>query len=678
MLLCAWNAQGQSRTGVTPAATPASGAADATGEPRAPSPPRVAPGGVTPDAPAAATPQDVPRRGAPVQPEKTRSVRLTRFEAPPSIDGRLDEAVWKDAAVLKDFVQIQPGDNTAPSKPTEVMIGFDSKFLYLGFRAHDEKGKVVATVARRDAVFEEDNVSVMLDTYNDTRRAYVFVFNPLGVQADAIFTEGRGEDYSVDIVMQSQGVVTDEGYTVEVAIPFKSLRYEAGKDRLWGVHLFRRIKRFNNEQSSWMPLARESSGLLNQAGHISGLEGLSTERTVEFIPSLTVSESARRVRALSPAERSLNPALREPGRLVNEPVTLDPGLTAKLGITPTITLDFAYNPDFAQVEADVPVVTANQRFPIFFAEKRPFFLEGIEIFQTPLTPVHTRAIIDPDYAVKLTGKQGRNTFGLMLASDNAPGNFIGDERLDRNNFRFLDKNAYVGVLRLRRNLGAENSLGLIATSYSFIERHNHLGGIDGRFRLNPQTTFDFQVLGTNSRGYFFDPFLGRTLYRTGNGLAYSFNYDSSGRNFGYTLSGFGRTSDYLAEVGFTLRTNNNQQRLNLRYNSEPNPKAALVSYRASSITTVEHDWQGRSQNMRNEAQLLLNFRRQGFIQASMINGYERLIEEEFGPVRTATRPGAFAGEDSERSARQTTVVAYGQVTPTSKYTIFMTGKVLVE
>jgi hypothetical protein len=204
----------------------------------------------------------------------------------------------------------------------------------------------------------------------------------------------------------------------------------------------------------------------------------------------------------------------------------------------------AVNPDFAQVEADQLVVTANQRFPIFFPEKRPFFLEGIDIFQTPITAVHTRSIVDPDLAVKTTGKLGRNTFGLMVASDNGPGNLSADDRgnlngclekrfLDQNtvcnNERILDKNAYIGVLRLKRDVGKENSIGMVATSYNFIEKHNQVLGIDGRFRLDKQTTLTFQTLGTTSRNFFFDPNDGETRYRTGNGFAYATSYNVSGQ-----------------------------------------------------------------------------------------------------------------------------------------------------
>src|SRR3989440_560723 len=324
-----------------------------------------------------------------IPPEKAKPIQVPRFDKPPLIDGKLDDEVWKQAVTLKDFIQTHPGDNAPPSRATVAMIGYDDKQLYFAFHCYDEPDKVRATVAKRDNVFGEDNVRIFLDTFNDQRRAYVLGWNPLGVQQDGIMTEGSGTDFSVDIVMESKGMLTTDGWTVEVAIPFKSLRYEAGKGKLWGFNVWRNFFRFNDEIDSWMPNSREIASFLSQEGHLTGLEGISTERTIEMIPSVTVSETGKRVSALPPGATGLNP-----GRFVNEAVKFDPGLTMKFGITPTVTLDFTLNPDFAQVEADQTVVTANQRFPIFFQEKRPFFLEGIDIFETPLRAVHTRAIVD--------------------------------------------------------------------------------------------------------------------------------------------------------------------------------------------------------------------------------------------------------------------------------------------
>lgn len=601
-------------------------------------------------------------------PEKSKPVVLPRFDKPPVIDGKLDEEVWQKAAVLKDFYQIQPGDNTPPSRPTEVLIGFDPKFLYIAFKATDEPDKIRATVAKRDNIFQDDYVGFMLDTFNDKRKAFEVFFNPLGIQGDGILTEGRGEDFSVDLLMESKGIVHETGFTVEIAIPFKSLRFEAGKDKLWGAHFFRRIKRFENELDSWMPFSRSIDSNLSQAGHLTGLEGISIERAIELIPSLTVSESGRFVRSFAPLALAA-----DPGRIVNEPVKLDLGLTAKFIPTSAVTVDLAINPDFAQVEADQLVVTANQRFPIFFAEKRPFFLEGIDIFRTPITAVHTRAIVDPDLAIKTTGKVGRNTFGLMVASDNGPGNLSADDRgalnscLDRraldprvicNNERFVDKNAYVGVLRLKRDVGKENSLGMLATSYNFIEKHNQLLALDGRFRLNKQTTTSFQVLGTTSRNFFFDPNDGLTRYRTGNGLGYEIDYNVSGRNWGWEIYSEGFTKDYRADVGFVQRTNSNFTFGLLRYNSDPNPKKKIISYHLHNFTHIDYDWQGRMYIWETENLVELSLPRSSWLGVWWEPAYERLFDHEFGPTREAKPCNPFSvankctffGESNERSS----------------------------
>ncbi|HEX8136725.1 MAG TPA: DUF5916 domain-containing protein [Pyrinomonadaceae bacterium] len=605
-------------------------------------------------------------------PEKANPVRVPRFERPPAIDGRLDDEAWKGAAVLKDFYQIQPGDNLAPSKPTVVYLGYDARNLYVAYYAYDERDKIRATIAKRDAIFDDDYVGLFFDTFNDKRKAYEMNFNPLGIQADGIMTSGQGEDFSVDMVVESKGSVVEDGYVVEVAIPFKSLRYEAGKDKLWGVHFYRRIKRFNNELDMWIPISRDISNWLAQAGHITGLEGLSTERTLEVIPSLTLSETGKVKRSIPKGVRLANAALVDPGRFVNEPLKLDPGVTVKYGITPTVTLDFAVNPDFAQVEADATVTTANQRFPIFFEEKRPFFLEGIDIFRTQILAVHTRSIVDPDVAAKLTGKVGRNSFGLLLASDNAPGNF-SDEEIEDPDFtsdNLIGKNAYVGVLRLKRDVGKENHLGFLATTYNFIRKHNQLGGFDGRFKLNKTTSFDFQVLGSTSRFPFYDPDRDAEIYRTGNGFIYAYSLNDEGRHFGYNYAAVGRTRDYRSDVGFNRRTNTNNHDLFVRYDSEPKSKARLIQWRTYSYLSTNFDFQGRLQRWNEEAQVRFNFPLQSFIAFAGQGGYERVFEEEFGPRRNAHQRGQFAGEDSERTAYRKNFYIYGGTTPSKKYSLF--------
>lgn len=613
---------------------------------------------------------------------KAEAAGIPRFEVPPVIDGQLNDGIWSNAVVFADFLQTNPGDNIAPTHPTEVMMGYDSKNLYIAFHVKQDRNNVRATVARRDNIFNDDYIGVFLDTFNDQRQAYVIFLNPLGIQADGVFTEGRGEDYSVDWVMESKGVLTEDGFTIELALPFKSLRYEAGKNKQWGIHIFRRVKYKENELNSWMRLDRSRSGSLNQAGHITGLEGIATTRQLEINPSFTLSQTGRRSRHTFDG----NPA----GRFVNDGLKAEFGMTAKFSLTPTITLDFAYNPDFAQVEADAPVSTANQRFPIFFAEKRPFFLERIDIFQTRMNIVNTRAIVDPDIAAKITGRRGKNTFGILYASDNAPGNYSLDEREDLRKCRlrrlanpnlvcgterYMDKNADIGIIRLKRDIGRQHNVGFFATTYNFPERHNHTAGFDGRFRLSPKIVSEFQLVGTNSRRFFFEPEQNRNLYRTGNGFGYSYMIERADRNLFMSFSGVGRTRDYRADVGFTPRTDYNQHSSFIQYQTERDPKKSIIFKRLNNSSQITHDWRGRTQNLRSQTQGMLALQRQTFVGAAYTAGYERVFEHEFGAKRTAARPfGAFFGDDSERSSYSSEVYGFIETSPVKQiFALFVMG-----
>ncbi len=621
-----------------------------------------------------------------VPPEKARPIKISKTETPPVIDGKPDEESWKQAAVFKDFYQTNPGNNIAPSKPTEVMVMYDEKNLYVAFKCWDEKDKIRATVAKRDEVFGEDNVRMWLDTYNDQRRAYVFGFNPLGIQQDGIYTEGQGADFSVDIVMESKGVIEDWGWSVEVKIPFKSLRYAAGKGKMWGFNVARNIDRFNDEFDQWMPDDRDVSGFLIKHGKITGLDDVKFERTLEIVPSVTLSESGNRKTTIPGAgfdnpigryDPIFNPnGLREPGKFVNDPIKKDIGINLKYTITPNVTLDAAVNPDYAEIEADAPVVLANQRFPIFFDEKRPFFLEGKEIFESPLSPFYSRTIVDPDVAVKLTGKIDKISFGFLAASDNAPGNYSEDERTDLAICQqqrltnptqrcrieeFVDKNALFSVLRVKRDFGANNNIGFFGTARIFPKNRNFVGGFDGTFKLNPSTVMTFQALGTHSRKTFFDPnfFLrndlsrGATPYRTGNGFGYYFNLDHTKDTNGWTIEASGRTKDYRADAGFTRRTNTNTIFAANRFSTKSNPKATIIRANWNQFARMVFDWKGRSQGSLIGTNINLSLQGNVFIYAETGVQYERLFEEEFGFKRNPARnqSGAFFGAP-ERSTKQ--------------------------
>lgn len=600
--------------------------------------------------------------------EKLKPITIPKMAIPLVIDGKVDEDIWKDAAVFKDFYQTNPGDNIAPSKPTEVLVMYDDKNLYVAFRCWDEKDKIRATVAKRDDVLNEDNVRLWLDTYNDQRRAYVLAFNPLGIQQDGIFTEGQGSDFSVDIVMESKGVIEDWGWSVEAKIPFKSLRYVAGKGKQWGFNAARNIDRLNDEFDQWLPNDRNISGFLIQHGKITGLDEIKYERTLEIVPSITVSETGNRKRSILPSIIRQNPfdpvfnpnGLRDPGRFVNDPVQTDLGVTLKYTLSPNVTLDAAINPDFADVEADATVVAANQRFPIFFTEKRPFFLEGKEIFDSPLQPFYSRTIVDPDVAAKLTGKIGRDSFGLLIASDNAPGNYSQDERGELLNCQrlrefdptrrcgieeFIDKNAYFGVLRLKRDFGAASNVGLFATARTFPKNRNFTGGFDGTFRLNPKTVMTFQALGTHSRNSFYNPNEDNVKYRTGNGVGYYWSMDYTTDRHGWFAEAFGRSKDYRTDVGFVRRTNTNTVFFANRFSTVSNPKAKIIRANWNQFARYVYDWNGRRQDGLVGNNFNLTLQGNTFIYTEFGVGFEKLYEDEFGAKRNPSinRNGAFFG-----------------------------------
>ncbi len=507
------------------------------------------------------------------------------------IDGRLDEEAWKNAEVLSGFVQIRPGDNAPPSRETTVLLAWDANALHIGIRAADDPSKVRATVARRDDVLADDYVTLYLDTFDDRRRAYVLTFNPLGIQQDGIYTEGRGIDYSADLVLESKGMLTADGYTIEASLPLASIRHRSGPDRKWGVHVERRIQHLD-EDVSWKPRVRGSANLLAQEGAIRSFSGASSRQMLELIPAMTVAEDSRE-------------QIREPG------------VTMKMALASDFVVDATVNPDFAQIEADQLVSSANQRFPIFFDEKRPFFLEGTDVFQTPLNAVHTRTIVDPDYAAKVSGKRGRTTFAALLASDDAS----------------------VGVLRLRRDIGTESYLGAIVTNHD----ENRVAGVDGRLTLDANTTVTFQLLGTSSEG--------------GNGAGFFAQWRRSGRHLTWTLEGEGRTPHYRAALGFTTQTDTNRWSVNTRYDSEPRPDARLISWSAINTLFGQWDWDGRTKYAYVYPRVELNFRRQTKLSLFYYTDYLRLFEEEFDrpfagkPERSTVFKGATIALETAPSKR---------------------------
>jgi len=483
-------------------------------------------------------------------------MRLGKLTSKPVIDGVMQESEWAGATKVELSYQVEPGDNTKPSERTEVFLACDREHLYAAFHAFDSDPSAIrARVSKRDDVNADDLVVLLLDTYNDRQRAYRFTLNPLGIQQDGIFTE-QNVDETWDCIFESKGSITSDGYIVEVAIPFKSLRFQAGKDAKWGLHL-RRVLPRRAEHMSWAPVSRDMSGSLVQMGTLAGLDDIYVGRTLDLIPTITGSiNSEREFDSTKPAGARLNTFSK-----------FEPGVTAIYSIAPNLTLSATVNPDFSQVEADAPQINVNQRFALFYPERRPFFLEGTEVFRT-LSPsgisfLNTRQIIDPDWGVKLTGKIGRNTIGLLSASDRAPGLSVSstDERYE-------DK-ALFTVVRYSRDILKDSALGFFLTDRRFGNESNTLLAADGRLRILSTNTLGVQVVRT------------RTNDRGGNerdGWASNIRFNHIGRKWRLYAHDRYVSEGYRADAGFINRVGFHEKFLDIGYEWRPKRENKWLVY----------------------------------------------------------------------------------------------------
>lgn len=419
------------------------------------------------------------------------------------------------------------------------------------FLAFDsEPGKVRARMARRESVFGDDIVEVMLDTFDDQRRAYGFFTNPFGIQWDGLWTEGQGWDGSFDTLWHSRGRRTDQGYVVWMAIPFKSLRFSSAPNQTWGLIFLREIPR-NNEQAFWPRVSSRIEGRLSQAATLRGLESISPGRNMQFIPFGVF----RSFRALD---------TRDPNRpfFVRDRADPDAGLDAKFVFKDSLVLDVALNPDFSQVESDNPQVTANQRFEVFFPEKRPFFLENANFFQTPINLLFTRRIADPQFGVRLTGKTGPYAIGALLMDDESPGKSVpvGDP--------LHGKRALFAIARVSRDIFNQSSIGMIYTDREFEGSYNRVGGLDTRLKLSPNWVATFQGVRSWTR-----ELDGSRL----NGTAFDAEVRRSGRQFSYSLEYNDRSPDFRTASGFLRRPDIRRIGQNLGYFFRPEGKR-LISW----------------------------------------------------------------------------------------------------
>ncbi len=453
-----------------------------------------------------------------------------RTNVPPAIDGRLDDAVWRDAPALSAFKTFIPDFSREPSEKTAAYMAYDAENLYFAFKCFDrEPDKIKGAMANRDTIRADDFICINLDTFNDQQALSAFYVNPLGIQTDSRWASGK-EDFSADFVWDSAGRIDADGYTVELRVPFKSIRY-AGKKRVeMSIFFERRISRLS-EHGSYPALdpARGYFFLTQMMPLV--LEDIKQYTLLEVLPAYTYKDGAER----------------SEGDLVGEKGVHNFHLTGKYGVTSQLILDGTWNPDFSQIEADAGQVDVNLRYDLYFPEKRPFFLEGSEMFQLAgaseadplLAVVHTRMIVDPRVGFKLSGKVGKkDTVASIFALDESPSGEPGYEPGG-------DRYAGFAVLRYRRAVGGDGYLGAFYTGRDYAGRSNRVAGADGQLRLSKSSQLGFHGFGSWTRT--------GTDVAAADGVALGLDYLYDTRNLGLSLAFYDISRDFQTDTGYLIR-----------------------------------------------------------------------------------------------------------------------------
>ena len=455
------------------------------------------------------------------------SARPTASDATVTIDGHLDEPVWRSAALLTGFSLYQPVDGRPAPDSTEVLVWYSPTAIHFGIRAFETHGAVRATLADRDRVSNDDNIELHLDTFHEGRRAFVFIVNPLGVQADGTKNEGGGfipgsnvmpgmNDLSADFRWESKGHITDWGYEVEVRIPFSSLRYPVVGTQKWGMQINRHVQHSGYEET-WTPALRGSASFVSQAGELTGLTGMQHGQEIEFIPELTNSIAGAASGTYGQGwGYSSKPQL---------------GGNVRWGVGSNFVLNGTIKPDFSQVESDAAQIATDERFALFYAEKRPFFVEGSEQFNVPNTLVYTRRIVRPDAAVKLTGKIGRTDVAVLSALDQSSSASNGERPM-------------VDIVRIQQGFAAQSTAGLLYSERVGGGRTNRIMGADMRHVFGRLYYAQLQAVtsSTNNAG------------TSRSGPMWEAVIDRTGRSFGFHYAVLGIHPDFQTDNGFVSRT----------------------------------------------------------------------------------------------------------------------------
>jgi hypothetical protein len=413
---------------------------------------------------------------------KLESLNIPNSSSTVIIDGELDDPIWENALVVPLDIVNSPWDNLPSPVKTEAKIIENGEFLYIAFIASDpEPEKIQGFLGDRDTTWFDDIVGIKLDTHNNRRLNYEFFVNPFGVQNDAIFNELTGRANGLwDGIWHSYGKITPEGYQVEIAIPYSILNFEEnGKVKKWAIELIRSYPRDSRLRISHVPLDRNNPCWLCQYPEAVGFEKAETGNNLRLTPAIT-------------ATKAQSKSVYSPQNDWQTNDDIEAGIDLRWGIDANTSLNATINPDFSNVEADAGQLSINTTFSLFYDEKRAFFLDNSDYFDSNYDLVYTRNIVAPDYGAKMTGRTEKHSYGVFITNDTET-NFFLPGNLS-SNVAALDQESHSTALRYRYDYNDDLSIGTISTLRKSTDYHNYVAGIDGRYRITDSNVIKAQLL----------------------------------------------------------------------------------------------------------------------------------------------------------------------------------------
>ena len=403
------------------------------------------------------------------------------------LDGKLDEKAWQNAASCGNFVEINPGDNIKCEVDTKVLVTYDDDNLYFAFICYEnDMSKLRANICDRDKMWNDDYVGVIIDTYRNNQKGYELFCNPYGIQGDATWTP-TAENDSYDMVFKSEAKIYKDKWIVEMAIPFKSIRFPSKEKQEWSLHIIRTRPRENRTQMSWAVISRDNPSFFGQAGILDGINNVKNGKNLEILPYVIGSQNGYKEDVDNPNSN-----------FINDKVKGDFGVGLRYGFTSNLSGEVVYNPDFSQVESDAAQVDVNTASALFYTEKRPFFLEGNDFFTTYINIAYTRMINKPLFAAKLLGKIGGLDVGYIGAYDKKT-QFILPYDYGSHFALFDSLESFSNILRLRKSLKGDSYLGLMATDREVKKGYNRVLAFDGSLNFNSYYYFNWQVASYNTK-----------------------------------------------------------------------------------------------------------------------------------------------------------------------------------